>query len=45
MDLMKWKPVTKRLFHTVSTKPDAVLIFELASGAVLLAWLARLAVE
>jgi hypothetical protein len=41
---MNWKPLAERLVQTV-TKPDAVLLFELASGAVLLAWVARLAAE
>jgi len=41
---MKLKPLAKRLMRTVS-EPDHILLIELASGAVLLAWMAHLAVE
>ena len=37
---MHWKPVADRLKRTVS-QPDYALLIELASGAVLLAWVIR----
>jgi hypothetical protein len=39
-----WKPLAERLVRTVS-QPDHALLIELASAAVLLAWVARWAVE
>ena len=41
---MKWKPMADRVKRTVS-QPDRVLLLELASAAVLLAWMAHWAVE
>jgi hypothetical protein len=41
---MNWKPLTDRLKRTVF-QPDRALLIELASGALLLAWMAHWAVE
>ena len=41
---MNWKPLAGWVVHTLS-KPDNALLLELASGALLLAWLARAVVE
>ncbi len=41
---MTWKPVAKRLKRVVS-QPDFVLLIELASGALLLAWIAHWVAE
>jgi hypothetical protein len=41
---MNWKLLADRVLRTV-TQPDYVLLIELASGAVLLAWMAHYAVE
>ena len=41
---MNWKHLAGRILRTV-TQPDHVLLIELASGAVLLAWLAHYAME
>ena len=41
---MIWKPITERLVRTVS-QPDYAVLIELASGALLLAWIAHWAVE
>jgi hypothetical protein len=41
---MNWKPLAKRLVR-VAAQPDTALLIELASGALLLAWVAHWAVE
>jgi hypothetical protein len=41
---MHWKPLAERLRRTV-TQPDNALLIELASGALLLAYIAHLAVD
>ena len=41
---MHWKPLAERLRRTAS-QPDNALLIELASGALLLAWMAHWAVE
>jgi len=41
---MIWKPLTERI-KQVATQPDSALLIELASSAVLLAWLVRWAAE
>ena len=41
---MNPKALAKRVIHAI-LEPDHALVLELASGALLLAWLARLAVE
>ncbi len=42
--MKNWKPLAERLARTV-TQPDHALLIELASAAVLLAWMAHWAVE
>jgi hypothetical protein len=41
---MNWKLIAERLGRTVS-EPDYAVLIELASGALLLAWIAHWAVE
>jgi len=41
---MNWKHLAERLVRTVS-QPDHALLIELASGALLLAWMAHWAAE
>ena len=41
---MKWKHIGERIVRTVS-EPDHALLIELASAAVVLAWVAHWAVE
>jgi len=41
---MNWKPLTTRLKRSVC-QPDRALLLELASAALLLAWIAHWAVE
>jgi hypothetical protein len=41
---MNWKYLTDRMMRTV-TQPDHALVLELASAALLLAWMAHWAVE
>jgi len=41
---MIWKPLANRVKRTVS-QPESALLLELASGAVLLAWVVRWVVE
>jgi len=41
---MNWKPLASRVKRTV-TQPDHALLIELASGALLLAWVVRWTVE
>jgi hypothetical protein len=41
---MHWKRLADRMMRTV-TQPDHALVLELASGALLLAWMAHWAVE
>jgi hypothetical protein len=41
---MTWKPLVSRL-KRVTSQPDSVLLLELASGALLLAWVAHWVAE
>ncbi len=41
---MKLKPLAQRIARAVS-QPDCVLLIELATGALLLAWMAHTSVE